>query len=481
MTTLLSTNLGDLLRAHKDINSNVIEVDPINLNQRRYTTQQLESISQSIASHLYKEGHRPQDRLAIIADNCLESIVCYLATLKLGAVVVMISSNATPTQIQNMLQDSKVKLIFTKLNIDTDLPTIGLEDLLENFNSNTAFESYQPDKHDTAIVLHTSGSTGNPRRVLITHQARLGMLMGNTGSPSGAKSLFANPFYHSMGMNCLDINLYSKNDLYFLKKFNPVAYLKTIDQLHPTSLVGVPSMFSLLVLQQQLISTLDLSSVQNIVLSGGSTTPSLYQQLTQTFTNATVQIGYGSTELGPGIFGLHKTLPKPPTSVGCEKEGILYRLVDRVLQVRSPLMMKGYDDNNYNFTHDGYYITNDQFEIDQDGFYYFVGRSDDMFKSGGNKIFPSEIEQVVEQHPSVDKCVALPVEDTVKEFKPYAFVTLKPGSATTSEEIVLFLQDKLARYQLPRQLWIIDKMPLSAVNKIDKQQLKIVAKQNLNI
>jgi acyl-coenzyme A synthetase/AMP-(fatty) acid ligase len=137
------------------------------------------------------------------------------------------------------------------------------------------------------------------------------------------------------------------------------------------------------------------------------------------------------------------------------------------------------DGKNDNFTHDGYYITNDQFEIDQDGFYYFIGRSDDMFKSGGNKIFPSEIEQVIEQHPSVDKCVTIPIRDPVKDFKPYAFVTLTLGSATTSQDLSNFLIDKLARYQRPRQIWILNSMPLTAVNKIDKQQLTALAEQNL--
>lgn len=475
-------NLGDLLQVYEDINSDVVDIDPINLTQRTSTTQLLETIAQSLAAHLYKEGFRPQNRIAIIADNCLESIVCYLAILKLGGVVVMCSSKATSSQIVSMLQDSQVTLVFTDLTIDIDLPKKELAQILEKFTTNTPFESYRPTEHDTAIILHTSGSTGQPRRVQITHQARLGMLFNSSSGRSGnTKGLFANPFYHSMGMNCLDMYLYNKNELLFLKKFEPTAYLKIISQQRPTNLIGVPSMFSLLVIQQELIQHLDLSSVQTITLSGGTTTQSLYNQLKQTFKNANIHIAYGSTELGPGLFGPHKTLPKPPTSVGCEREGIYYRLVDTVLQVRSPMMMKGYDDKNSNFTHDGYYITNDQFEIDQNGFYYFVGRSDDMFKSGGNKIFPSEIERVVEQHPSVDKCVALPINDPIKEFKPYAFVTLTPGSTLTPQEIILFLTDKLARYQLPRQIWILNEMPLSAVNKIDKQKLKVLAEQNLNI
>jgi acyl-CoA synthetase (AMP-forming)/AMP-acid ligase II len=472
-------NLGDILQAC-DGDSNVVEIDPVNLNQQSSTTKQLESASQSLASYLYKEGYRPYDRIAILADNCLELIICYLAILKLGGIVVMISSKATSSQITSMLQNSAVKLVFTDLSVITDLPVLNLVQIIEKSSDDIQFKSYRPNDNDTAIILHTSGSTGNPRRVEITHRARIGML-ANTRPRGTVKSLFANPLYHSMGMNSLDMNLYNKNDLFFLRKFDPSAYLKVIDRLRPTNLIGVPSMFSLLTLQHELIPTLDLSSALNIVLSGGATTPTLYNQLTHIFKNANIHIAYGSTELGPGIFGPHKTLPKPPTSVGCEQEGILYRIVDNVLQVKSPSMMKGYDGKNYNFTPDGYYITNDQFEVDQNGFYYFVGRSDDMFKSGGNKIFPSEIERVVEQHPSVDKCVALPIADSVKEFKPYAFITLTPGSDTSAQEIIMFLKDKLARYQLPRQLWILDEFPLSAVNKIDKQKLKVLAEQNLNI
>ena len=151
--------------------------------------------------------------------------------------------------------------------------------------------------------------------------------------------------------------------------------------------------------------------------------------------------------------------------------------------MKLPLRMEvreGYDDKNSSFTHDGYYITNDQFEIDQDGFYYFLGRSDDMFKSGGNKIFPSEIERVIEQYPGVDKCATLPIKDSIKEFKPYAFVTLMPGSVITSQDLSNFLMDKLARYQQPRQIWILNSMPLTAVNKIDKQQLRVLAEHTLN-
>ena len=213
-------NLGDILHAC-DRDSNVIEIDPANLNQRSVTTQQLESTAQALASYLYNEGYRPHDRIAILADNYLESIVCYLAILKLGAIVVMISSKATSFQIGSMLQDGAVKLVFTDRSLDTNLPVFDLMQVMEKLSNSVMFESYCPDSTDTAIILHTSGSTGNPQRVELTHQARIGMLFKIGTNGDTTKILFASPLYHSMGMNCLDMNLYNKNDLFLLRKFEP--------------------------------------------------------------------------------------------------------------------------------------------------------------------------------------------------------------------------------------------------------------------
>jgi long-chain acyl-CoA synthetase len=226
---------------------------------------------------------------------------------------------------------------------------------------------------------------------------------------------------------------------------------------------------------------LDLSSVENITLAGGASNQILIDNLSKTFNRARVKNNYGSTEAGPGLFGPHPSLPTPPASVGCEKPDMSYRLVDGVLQIKSPYMMQGYDQGNRDFTQDGYYVTNDIFQKDHDGFYYFVGRNDDMFKSGGHKIFPAEIEQVLENHPWVNQCVVVPVPDPIKQFKPYAFVTVNSLSITTVDQLKDFLKNKLANYQIPREIWVIDKMPLSSVNKIDRHQLKCLAQTKLTI
>jgi len=476
--TTASKNLGDILQYQKDLRCDIVEVDPQDQSQRRNNDQQLESAAQSVAAYLATQGYGPGDCIAIIAVNSLEFIACYLGILKLGAVAVLISAKSTHIQITDMLKDSAVVFVFTDQLRAIDLPQLDLNKKLQDIPQVDHFESYQPDESDIAVILHTSGSTGRPKRVLITHHARLSIVATDQVK---RKTLSASPMFHSMGINGVEMNLSSKHDFVFLKYFDAKSYLKTLDSERPDCLVGVPSMFSMLLGESKLIETLNLSSVRVIVLAGGPTSTTLYNKLKKIFDQSDICIGYGTTETGPKIFGSHPNLAIPPGSVGYPQPNVSARLVDGVLQIRNPGMMKGYDDGSHQFTEDGYYITNDLFRIDQNGFYYFVGRSDDMFKSGGNKIFPSEIEQVIETHHNVDKCVVIPVTDPTKDYKPYAFVTIKENVSVTTDELMLFVADRLARYQRPRQIWIIESMPLNTVNKIDKNKLKILAQQNLNI
>lgn len=475
-------NLGDLLQAWPDKHSTVIEVDADDLSYRSLGTQQLEQLAQSTAAYLKRQGYRPGDRIALVSNNCLEFIFCYLGICKLGATAVLISANLPRQQVVNLLDTSGSILVLCDHAINTDLPVITFDQLVQALDADCKFESYEPCDQDVAVVLHTSGSTGQPKRALITHRSRNSIFdKNNKQELQNFKKLFANPFCHAMGMNTIDLTLFDKHDLIFLKKFVAHNYLKTIHKFRPTHLVGVPSMFSIVVNQSHIDSDLDLSSVANILMAGGPAQPSLFDQLSRTFKNAFIKINYGSTELGPGVFGSHPTLPTPTGSVGCELPGIMYRLNHDVLEVRTPSIMKGYDDNSDCFTNDGYYVTNDIFTKDANGFYYFVGRSDDMFKSGDHKIYPAEIEQALESHPGVNKCVVIPISDPIKYFKPYAFVTLKNTFDVPSQDLKNFLFDKLAHYQLPREIWIIDQMPLTAVNKIDKQKLKSLAEQKLAI
>jgi acyl-coenzyme A synthetase/AMP-(fatty) acid ligase len=187
--------------------------------------------------------------------------------------------------------------------------------------------------------------------------------------------------------------------------------------------------------------------------------------------------GYGITEVSPGMFGKHPTLPTPDMSVGYPTPGIDYRIVDGILQVRSPAMFLKYNNVTLNnVTEDGYFITNDLFEVDKDGFYFFLGRADDMFVCGGNNVYPRQIENVLEEHPFVQSAAVIGIEDDDKGMKPYAFVVSNLAEDALKEYVLKFLPPS----HCPRKIWTMDTMPLNSVNKIDKALLKEKAKHELN-
>jgi acyl-CoA synthetase (AMP-forming)/AMP-acid ligase II len=178
----------------------------------------------------------------------------------------------------------------------------------------------------------------------------------------------------------------------------------------------------------------------------------------------------------------------PTGSVGYPHPDVQVRLVgphapdSGVLQMKSPAIMLGYHnrpDVKSPITEDGYYDTSDVFRRDDNGFYYFVGRTDDMFVSGGENIFPSEVEDVLETHPDVAQASVVPVDDDIKGTKPVAFVVRKPGSSVDEETLKQYVLANAPAYQHPRRVWFLDQMLLATTNKIDRAGLRQRAEAEL--
>jgi len=147
-------------------------------------------------------------------------------------------------------------------------------------------------------------------------------------------------------------------------------------------------------------------------------------------------------------------------------------------------LMQGYHqrpDLALPFTADGHYITGDVFRRDAEGFYYFVGRRDDMFVSGGENIYPGEVEKMLEQHPAVQQAAVVPVDDDIKGTKPVAFIVLRAGQHADAEQIKQYALANAPAYQHPRQVWFVDALPLASTNKIDRHQLLAEAAKRLSL
>jgi acyl-CoA synthetase (AMP-forming)/AMP-acid ligase II len=151
--------------------------------------------------------------------------------------------------------------------------------------------------------------------------------------------------------------------------------------------------------------------------------------------------------------------------------------------MKSPAIMNGYHnraDVASPVTADGFYITGDVFRRDANGFYFFVGRTDDMFVSGGENIFPGEVERMLESHPDVIQACVVPIGDEIKGTKPVAFVVKRQDSDLDESMLKAFALENAPAYQHPRSIWFVDGLPLASTNKLDRNALRALAAQNLS-
>jgi acyl-CoA synthetase (AMP-forming)/AMP-acid ligase II len=203
------------------------------------------------------------------------------------------------------------------------------------------------------------------------------------------------------------------------------------------------------------------------------------------FPNAEPLVVYGVTEGGPVPLGPHPDgKPRPPGSIGAPYRGTAARLVngprdsEGELVLKNPGILLGYHnlpEETARRIRDGWYHTGDICRRDGDGFYYFVGRTDDMFVSGGENIYPIEVEQLLEKHPAVHQACVLPFDHELKGEVPYAFVVLRSGATATEDALRQFALANGPAYQHPRRVFFLDQLPLAGTNKIDRDCLRALA------
>jgi acyl-CoA synthetase (AMP-forming)/AMP-acid ligase II len=239
------------------------------------------------------------------------------------------------------------------------------------------------------------------------------------------------------------------------------------------------------------LAATDLSSVEFLRMGSAPVSQSLMDAIHRTLPKAAVTNAYGTTEAGPVVFGTHpKGLPQPEMSVGYPYPEVQLRLIGEngkpsdhgVLEMKSPAIMNGYHnrpDIVPPITGDGFYNTGDVFRRDENGFYFFVGRTDDMFVSGGENIFPGEVEKMLETHPDVVQACVVPVEDDIKGTKPVAFVVKREGSHINEESLKAYALKNAPAYQHPRSIWFVDSLPLASTNKLDRNALRVLADSKL--
>jgi acyl-CoA synthetase (AMP-forming)/AMP-acid ligase II len=303
--------------------------------------------------------------------------------------------------------------------------------------------------------------------------------------------LIAAPLYHMNALALSKLACAAHATIVLLPQFTARAYIDAIERYQATWLTAVPPMMAMMLRETDLMASTDFSSVQFIRMGSAPVSQSLMQAIHNALPKAAVTNAYGTTEAGPVVFGPHpKGLEQPEMSVGYPHPQVQLRLVDGdnrdaeqgVLEMKCPAVMNGYHnrpDVPPPITPDGFYITGDVFRRDENGFHYFVGRTDDMFVSGGENIYPADVERMLERHPAVAQAAVIPVEDDIKGQKPVAFVIPKAGQAPSEDEIKKFALANAPAYQHPRFVWFVDELPLASTNKVDRGLLRRTAEERV--
>jgi fatty-acyl-CoA synthase len=478
----------------------------------RFTYRDLNRRANWLAGWLRAIGVDKGDRVAMLAHDGVYFYDAFFACGKLGAIFAPLNWRLHPAEIENQIRQTSPKILFHNweepikaaveyLQRGAEAPrTLPLEDDNENglrqilktaATNPVTCESLT--ESDTACLLFTGGTTGLPKAAQMSHgQIVWNMINSMLGDVLGTDT-FLNifPLFHAGGLFAFSMPILIQGGTVIqTKKFDPVQVLDLIEAERVTIFGGVPTIFQMLTAAPNWTKA-NLSSLR-YCMSGGAPMPVPLIQKYQKEKGVVFRQGFGMTEFGPGVFSLASAdAERKAGSIGKPNFFVDARVVDPAtnrplppgevgeLMLRGPSAMTGYFGNpeasRAAFDAENYLHTGDLAYVDEEGYFFIVDRLKEMFISGGENVYPAEIEAALYKHPAVAMCAVIGVKDEKWGEVGRAFVVLKKGENADEETLLAFLQKNLAKYKVPKSIVFRENLPLSGAGKILKSELRKLA------
>lgn len=453
---------------------------------------------------------KKDDRIAIYSKNKSEHVILFLACIKLGALLVPLNFRLMPRELDILINDADPKLFFYDEEFKDHIPKLSSIDKIEFVNTLDEITKFLFDNNiksdfassqiltedDAVMILYTAGTTGLSKGVIITHKMLFWNSI-NTGlrldlHSSDHTQSFA-PFFHTGGWNVLFTPfLHHGASHTLLTQFDADLILQLMEKEKATILFGVPTMLQMMA-DSPYFSKVDLSSVRYAIV-GGAPMPI---PLINIWHNKGVFIrqGYGLTEVGPNCFSLHQDdAIRKKGSIGFPNFYIETKIVkeDKTecasnevgeLWLKSPVITPGYwknDKATKESITDGWFHTGDLVKQDEDGYFYVVDRKKNMYISGGENVFPAEVETYLYTNEKVKEAAVIGVDDEKWGEVGKAYIVLKDDQLSNEKEIIDYCKGNLAKYKIPKYVEFLSELPKTEAGKIDKKKLIQMHKDSLN-
>jgi long-chain acyl-CoA synthetase len=454
------------------------------------------------AHALGRLGVAPGDRVLVLLPNCPEVLQAYGGILKAGAVIVPVVFLLGPAEVRHILEDSGAKVVVTAPEFVDKLGgwtgpvvLVGAGERGPSWAEVIAaepdtFTLVDRDDRDLAVILYTSGTTGRPKGVALSHDN----LASNARSAAALYeldrtrwSLMVLPLSHSYGLTVMNAGNILGTKGVLLRWFNPEGVLTAIQRYRVESMSAVPAML-LYLLHYPDADRFDTSSMR-VWGSGAAPLPLEIVEPFEKKFGGRIQEGYGLTEASPVVSGHRLSGVRKLGSVGQPIPGVEVAILDdddRPLPtdavgevcVRGPNVMQGYyglPEETAQTLRNGWLHTGDMGRLDADGFLFIVERKKDLIIRGGFNIYPREVEEVLYAHPAVAEAAVVGMKDPMLGEDVLAFVTLKPGASADAATLIAFCQGRLAKYKCPKQVRFLDALPKTPIGKILRKELRGLA------
>ncbi|MGV0811112.1 long-chain-fatty-acid--CoA ligase FadD2 [Mycolicibacterium boenickei] len=468
---------------------------------------ELDAAAHAVAHELLTMGVRGGDGVGILARNHRWFLVALYGAARVGARIILLNSEFSGPQIKEVSEREGAKVIIYDdeytaavahaepelgklralgVNPDSDTPSGStdetLADVIARGNGRSAPKA---TKHPSIIIL-TSGTTGTPKganRAAPPSLAPIGGVLSHVPFKAGEVTALPAPMFHALGFLHATIAMMLGTTLVLRRRFKPATVFEDIENHQVTGMVVVPVMLSrMLDHLEQMKPKPNLSSLRIVFVSGSQLGAELASRALKDLGPVIYNL-YGSTEIAFASIARPKDLSINPSTVGPVVKGITVKIMDdngkelprgqvgRIF-VRNTFPFKGYTGGGGKEIIDGMLSSGDVGYFDEHGLLYVSGRDDEMIVSGGENVFPAEVEDLISGHPEVIEATALGVEDKEWGARLKAFVVKAEGASIDEDAIKSYVKEHLARYKVPREVVFLEELPRNPTGKILKRELR---------